>query len=152
MNKISFENGKEPAINAFNLNKIQENAETAINEVANNLDTTDSKFNFSTTEKVIGTWINGKPLYQKTITGTVTSVTAQVAINIGVENVELVTKLEGFTLYGTADLMVPLNFYNNENLRSYAYASKGSVSLYYKSNDFLNKPIYITIQYTKTTD
>ena len=37
MNKISFVNGSEPALNANNLNLMQTNAENAINAVANSI-------------------------------------------------------------------------------------------------------------------
>ena len=39
MNKISFVNGSEPALNANNLNLMQTNAENAINAVANSIGT-----------------------------------------------------------------------------------------------------------------
>lgn len=87
MNKINFQNGTlvskakvtingtvyevEPAeyegttpLNAENLNQIQTNAENAINTVQSNLNTTDQNIEnlttYSTTEKVVGTWINRK--------------------------------------------------------------------------------------------
>lgn len=151
MNKIVFENGKEPAINAFNLNKIQGNVESAISEVATDLENTDNKFNFSTTEKVVGTWINGKPLYQKTLTGTISSVSSGNNINHEISNLETVVKVEGMAVYATS-LFVPINFYNTESLRTYAFVSTTAIALWVKDNNFLNKPFYITIQYTKTTD
>ena len=61
MEKIIFEDlpSTNTPLNASNLNKIQENVENNINEINN-------KFNYSTEEKVIGTWIDGKKLYRKT--------------------------------------------------------------------------------------
>lgn len=97
MNKINFQNGTlvakakvtingtvyevEPAeyegttpLNAENLNQIQTNAENAINIVQSNLNTTDQNIEdlttYSTEEKVVGAWIDGKPLYEITLTGT----------------------------------------------------------------------------------
>ena len=54
------------------------------------------RFNYSTTEKVIGYWIDGKPLYEKTINfgALPNSATKGVAHNI--QNLKRVVKLEGF--------------------------------------------------------
>ena len=57
MNKINFVNNSEPALSAETLNQMQNNIEEAI----------EKKQNYSTEEQVIGTWIDGKPLYRKTI-------------------------------------------------------------------------------------
>ncbi len=59
MEKIIFEDlpSTKTPLNAENLNQIQTNVENSLNEV-------DDKFNYSTEEKIIGTW-EGKPLYRK---------------------------------------------------------------------------------------
>ena len=101
MNKINFQNGTlvskakvtingtvyevEPAeyegttpLNAENLNQIQTNAENAINTVQSNLNTTNQNIEnlttYSTEEKVVGTWIDGKPIYRKVIESTVANI------------------------------------------------------------------------------
>ena len=38
---------------------------SAINELNTNINSLDDRDNYSTTEKVIGTWIDGKPIYRK---------------------------------------------------------------------------------------
>ena len=100
MNKINFQNGTlvskakvtingtvyevESAeyegttpLNAENLNQIQTNAENSINTVQSNLNTTNQNIEnlttYSTEEKVVGTWIDGKPLYRRVVTKTTTS-------------------------------------------------------------------------------
>lgn len=55
MEKITFVNESEPYISAENLNQMQSNIENAIKDT------------YSTEEKVVGIWIDGKPLYRKTI-------------------------------------------------------------------------------------
>lgn len=55
MNKINWINGQAGGtpLSAENLNQMQDNIEDAIDDV-------DEKFNYSTTEKVVGTWIDRK--------------------------------------------------------------------------------------------
>lgn len=57
MKKIVFEDlpSQNTPINANNLNKMQDNIETEINEIKD----------YSTEEQIIGKWIDGKPLYRK---------------------------------------------------------------------------------------
>ena len=66
MEKIIFEDlpSTKTPLNAENLNQIQENVENAINEV-------NDKFNYSTEEKIIGIYENGKPIYEKIIEHTI---------------------------------------------------------------------------------
>ena len=97
MQKINFINNSEPAINATNLNKLQDNTEDAIQEVQDVVDDLDTNkldkasvkdtYNtsatdtyccdyingletYSTDETRVGTWIDGKPIYRKVLTGT----------------------------------------------------------------------------------
>jgi len=55
MEKINWINGQAGGtpLSAENLNQMQDNIEEAINDV-------DKKLNYSTEEKVVGTWINRK--------------------------------------------------------------------------------------------
>lgn len=68
MNKINWINGQAGGtpLSAENLNQMQDNIEDAIDDV-------DEKFNYSTEEKVVGTWIDGEPLYRRVVTKTTTS-------------------------------------------------------------------------------
>lgn len=60
----------------------------AINEVNQN---DINKSTYSTSEQVIGKWINGKPLYRKTITFTTTiPVDTALEINHGINNAEMI--------------------------------------------------------------
>ena len=112
---------------------------------------------YSTTEKIIGTWIDGKPIYQKTFTGTITTKGDNVIVNdnklnlIGIVNSYL-TK-DGWTpilpyLYGTgSDLHYAIGFVQDDNKRiSLNYTDIGSGDYY------IGATYYITLQYTKTTD
>lgn len=54
--------------NRETLKNIIDNLDTSITNISNKLNTLE---NYSTTEQVIGTWINGKPLYRKVYTITI---------------------------------------------------------------------------------
>ena len=112
---------------------------------------------YSTTEKIIGTWIDGKPLYQKTFTGTITAKGDNVIVNdnklnlIGIAN-SYITK-GGWTpvlpyLYGTGTaLHYAIGFVQDDNKRIVLNYTDMSTGDYY-----IGATYYITLQYTKTTD
>lgn len=67
---------------------------------------------YSTTEKVIGTWVNGKPLYQITLTGNMPSSGSSLALNIVSLNIEDAVEVNGFFTVGT-HVKFPINYYYN---------------------------------------
>ena len=59
-------NDSVPAINAGNLNKIEQGIYEAHEKASNNTQTIEENSTYSTSEVVIGKWLN-KPLYRKVI-------------------------------------------------------------------------------------
>ena len=117
--------------------------------------------NYSTEEQVIGTWIDGKTLYQKTIVTTVGSVSAtttkQVALGI---TVDTFVNISGYVLYNntynpinclTNDMAHIIKVYARTNSYSTA-AERNTLQILNTIDVFVNQPLTITIQYTKTTD
>jgi len=121
---------------------------------------------YSIDEQVIGTWIDGKPVYQKTISTTVPT-SSDYNLNIGAINIAQLVDLKaitGDTPTGNIVQQRPIPFLY------YGTASTGAWEagmLLNKDNgddiiviqmgaDFKTrhqgKPLYITLQYTKTTD
>lgn len=107
--------------------------------------------NFSTDEKVIGTWIDGKPLYQKTID---LGIISSKEYSIGAGTIDKVISIDGCicnTNNGT-EYFVQLPK-NNDNIYfkykgdgdTLVAVAEGSWSSYYEH-------AYITLKYTKTTD
>lgn len=143
MEKIIFEDlpSTKTPLNAENLNQIQINAQNSINEV-------DNKFNYSTEEQLIGTWINGKPLYRKTISGVISAGANVVDSTINSKTNSLV-KVEGKTKSGEYQYSVP--WYENTNdFINFSLISTG-FRIHVGSNN-ANRTYEITIYYTKTTD
>ena len=102
--------------------------------------------NYSTDEQVIGTWIDGKPIYRKVfiIENTTTSETD---IDVSSLNIENVIDISGIAYNDSIQL--PINFYNESGYNS-CYYSKHISSIKYKISHGNNARIII--EYTKTTD
>ena len=117
------------------------------------VETSNKKDTYSTNEQIIGTWIDGKPIYRKVITFTPTEVAG--SQNYGVSNVENIISLQGF-MYYNSDNILPLNFSFEQGSTVYyslfrASAQKGVIK-YDMSSLYVNKAVSVIIEYTKTTD
>ena len=105
---------------------------------------------YSTDEQVIGEWIDGSKIYQKTITGTTPS-TAQSEghFNTNVTNGSHARVVNGF-FESSAGYGVPCNYYAASN--NYGFTRVTSDATKITMNTTLtSRPFYVTIQYTKTT-
>lgn len=109
---------------------------------------------YSTTEQVVGEWIDGKPLYQKTYvnnTGTITDeeTTIQVA---SVTNLNI-TNVYGYCSFGNSRSNVAqIGFYRTTSNYVVSSAVGGYLVLRIAGSHFANSEYAITIQYTKSTD
>lgn len=103
---------------------------------------------YSTDEQIIGTWIDGKPLYQKTYEITTPSVTATPTAVITYPSTFAIKNIDG--LYNNAN---PINIYRGANYYTATFNNKANHTI-----DIELKGIsvgvsgYITLQYTKATD
>lgn len=110
---------------------------------------------YSTTEQVVGTWIDGKPLYQITYNATAPSTT-----NTSEEIAELPANVDStnvvdakFILYTASGYIYPTNFYLSANdMDMMWFRPNKKIVMQVSAPDHANATVYITIQYTKTTD
>lgn len=124
--------------------------------------------NYSTEERRIGTWIDGKPLYQITIQDTMPVVTTdgtRATKNIDISNLRIdkCICIEAFIFRyengGYRDC-IPFDSINNTSLFSHLEVNRIDYSHDYSDNLFCacsrttdnNRPFYATLKYTKTTD
>lgn len=110
-----------------------------------------STFTYSTSEQRVGTWIDGKPVYKKTIdTGTMPNNTRkQVAHSIS--NLGFIISMSG-SAYGDGSY-VPIPYTDTTSANSIGlYASDTYVILFTSSNRSSLTTSYVTLYYTKTTD
>lgn len=120
---------------------------------------------YSTDEKVVGTWIDGKPLYQKIVTiSTASNITdteqAENVVTISNVSIENGWIVGGYidngsgqmmslpsTLYGAFDSI----YYISVNLRTNSAPQPNTIQVLCNRSALANKSGYVIIQYTKTT-
>lgn len=123
----------------------------------------ETKKNYSIDEKKIGTWINGKPIYQKTFTYT-PDLASQCLYQHGISNIDQIINSEAM-LQRTNGRFVPLSmvYPNATDLNTLITWSSGYQitktdietwigNSMFEQMDTTNYGIIVTIQYTKTTD
>ena len=127
--------------------------------------TTNAANNYSIDEQVIGKWLDGKPLYQKSFVMD-NSYTSEVAIDSASGySIKVITDVYMSTVQPTLDKIIQMTLQNNSNTStnvSYQYSlsmnySNGKLRAYDNYNvGYINYALYpgsaFTIQYTKTTD
>lgn len=108
---------------------------------------------YSLDEKVVGRWIDKKPIYQKTIDFGALPNSDRKSVAHNVSNMEKVINITGFAQGPSSIIPVPTVNPNASN--------DGSAAIYVNSSDIVIRTradltvffsAYITIQYTKTTD
>ena len=118
----------------------------------------DARCDYSTSEKVVGTWIDGKPLYQKTIDcgALPNNTTKSVTANIGNNIVDRLVNVNGSGYDPSSYITITIPFVNNVtqgySLQVVYNASTDSIQLRTGANLSTYTTSYVTIQYTKTTD
>lgn len=137
------------------LNKL---AAGEMDDIVNPLPSVKSPYaKYSTSEQIVGEWIDGKPIYQKTISNTISCdtnlVVTEKSIDISSLNIDKMIDIKATNSVAS----MPLVMWNGASnmtyvIRVYYNISTGDlvISANRKAND--GQDIYITIQYTKTTD
>ena len=125
--------------NVADVNKVRADD---LNEIKNVVNANDDKFNYSTSEQRIGTWIDGNPLYR-------------IVASINLQNYTSWTNLVHIS-----NLKRVINIYgslNNVNIPRYESSSYFTQFLY--ENNYIKVMCngntgsgYLVIEYTKTTD
>lgn len=114
-----------------------------------------AQHNYSTSEQVIGTWINGKPLYEKTFTTTLDNVPSATPVNMA--------DVSGLRIDEIANVSGRVNYYNGTDLFNVNLGTYFGTYIY--PNGYLqffqtitaqttnrSYKVSVTLQYTKTTD
>lgn len=114
---------------------------------------------YSTDERRVGVWVDGKPLYQKTKFSTSTlSYNTLNTVSLGVSDVDKFVSVTGFVAYGNDANFIPLPYGDRGNSNvciAGINADSGEAKVWigsdYQAPNTVNL-VVITIQYTKTTD
>lgn len=111
---------------------------------------------YSTEEQRIGTWIDGKPLYRRVVNITspeATTINKTYPLEIAVDRmVRLQAVLQSQVSVSTSKYPLPFFYENNVYLSVWysggsLYAKAGSGAV-----EYLNQPVTVLMEYTKTTD
>lgn len=100
---------------------------------------------YSTEERQVGCWCNGKPLYQKTYIFTSGSSQGWTVVDASPSNVDYIQVIECMVGGYSAGAAIAAS------ACIFPYASASSIEVYCSSG-YTNKSGTITVQYTKTTD
>lgn len=105
------------------------------------------RFKYSTEEQVVGEWIDGKPLYQKTwsVVKTVSSGASTTLFTLS--GVDTSIMVSSFMIENNNKFMLP-----DSNCRIKIDSSGNVIANTSSGSSFSNATWYITLQYTKTTD
>ena len=104
---------------------------------------------YSTDEQIVGTWIDGKPLYEKTVICEANGNTDHY-----IENIDLVTDVSA-RVVTSSGVCIKIPTYNTTSYYGYVVARRTNVYVYVTGEGWTpttSQPCYATIQYTKTTD
>ena len=138
----------------FQANEIGYNT-TSVADALDSLYQTQFSNNYSTEEKVIGKWIDGKPLYQKTINLGNLPNKATKTVNHEIENIDLTSVMyESNLYYATDDYATSLPRVNDSRLASQIFfeITSSSIIIYGRGENFSAFSGHITLKYTKTID
>lgn len=105
---------------------------------------------YSTSEEVIGEWIDGKPLYRQVLDVTLTPNSTNNFTVTNSSDFEIVTKVDGMMRITRPNGWVPVNFYN-DNQHNFAFFNIDNNRIEVGNSWYANRAI-IVIEYTKTTD
>ena len=102
---------------------------------------------YSTSEKIVGSWIDGKPIYQKTINFGSLPNASDKSVAHGISSIGYVVDIKGTAKSGSSySLINDVN--TTTNIINRVYVDATNVTIQTK-NDRTAWTAYITIQYTK---
>ena len=105
-----------------------------------------NRVKYSTTEQVVGEWIDGKPLYQKTIDCGALPNKSEKAVSHGISNLGVVVIIYGVASNGMA--WTTLDYLTSPS----AYLDSTNINIKTTDNRSSYTTTWITVIYTKTTD
>lgn len=107
---------------------------------------------YSTTEKVIGTWIDGKPVYEKTVNfGALPNMDSK-GVNHGISNLDTIIGYDGVTKNQTGSTFLSLPRTANDSQYDMDIYFTTTQIIIVTKTDRSAHSTYITMSYTKTTD
>ncbi len=111
----------------------------------------DGYVEYSTSEKIVGKWIDGKPLYEKSFTATTPNISG--AVTVITDNFFNTTYINLRDIKGVVQSTWPIGYYVGGTTPKYISASLGSTGINMSvSTDYYEKSVVLTLIYTKKSD
>ena len=137
--------------NVGDLTQLETTNKDSIVGAINEVNTNDiRKSTYSTTEQVVGKWVNGKPIYRKVInTGEINLSTTAVEKYSSIPNVDIIKDINLMLMFQDGTKVI---WYKNWNISELSFdkSRQKIVIIGTKSASFINS--FVVIEYTKTTD
>ena len=111
----------------------------------------EGKQNYSTDEKVVGTWIDGKPLYQKVIVKHFTSLQNNIQVELDMDNNYQLVNADVFHSYSNGKGLEHSRYGNTSYFFSW-YINNNKAFIDNLISNISEYDIIVYVQYTKTTD
>lgn len=112
-----------------------------------------TRHNYSTTEKVVGTWIDGSTIYEKTVNVPSITLGADIRVNHGISDFGSLVGLEGHIKYDSDWL--PLPYFSLTASYQIMVGNFNATNFLYRAGDGfdVNKlsNFYVTVRYTKAS-
>lgn len=107
---------------------------------------------YSTEEQVVGTWIDGKPIYRKVLAGTASA--TNIGVPVGENNISKFIFIDAYRLTAGANSDTIGQFYSNTNdfFKFWGRESSNHNFSIELRNSTANYDYTIIVEYTKTTD
>lgn len=127
-------------------------------ELYDELEIINEKSVYSTAEKVIGKWIDGKKIYRRVITGSLVDIKSDWTTITKIDNVDEIINIYGTINNTTTDLrFLNINSYENSTYNSIFSFSKADGNVIQAKVNGWNNPSFkfkfkVCLEYTKTTD
>lgn len=107
---------------------------------------------YSTTERRVGTWIGGEPLYQKTFIIQNLPDNSSTSVAHGLTNVNKIIDANGTACKSNPLNCVPLPYYTASQYSTIFYFIDDTNITVTTTGNRRDYSVYITVRYTKTTD
>lgn len=107
---------------------------------------------YSTEERQVGVWTNGKPLYQKTVEGEIVNSSTQESIHIILPTTTIVNTMHVDELFITDGSFIDCTMVNSDSGATSSIDNSGNLVIRIKGVATGTIPYKVTVQYTKVTD
>ena len=109
---------------------------------------------YSEDEQIVGRWIDGKPLYQKTVSCGALPNNGEKDIPHNISNIDVIVSKKGVGIFSSgATISLPVVYEKaNDSFNTKFMVDKTNISFLNNGDRSKISTTYVTIQYTKTTD